>query len=80
MIFFDIAKPIAIIGVSRNTSKFSNYVYSDLLRKVFTVTPVNPHTTSINNNTCYTQIAELPKHIDKIIILTNKKYTDSLIL
>lgn len=77
--FFDLQKPIAVVGVSRNNSKFGYQVYALLQKNGFKVLPINPHVDSLHNNLAYKKIQDLPKHIDRIIIITAPSKTDMLI-
>lgn len=50
----------AVVGVSRNPSKFGYIIYQDLKRKGYKVYPINPNATMINGDKSYGSLSELP--------------------
>ena len=72
-------KALAIVGVSRDIKKFGNIVFKTLTKKGYQVLPVNPNTEQIDGVRCYKNIFELPTDVDRIILLTPKGQTNSLI-
>lgn len=77
--FFNTSEQIAVIGVSQNPKKFSRLVYENFKQKGYQVIPVNPHATSIGDELCYSSVAELPKGIQKAIIITKPDQTDAIL-
>jgi len=73
-------KRFAIAGVSRNPSNFGHQVFLDLRQKDFDVLPVNPHTDNIDGIQCYTDVNSLPEDINRLLILTNKKQTNEILM
>ncbi len=73
-------KRLAIAGVSRKPEKFGHKVYVDLKKKGFELFPVNPFTSEIDGDRCYTHIADLPADVKHLLILTPKTATDDLLI
>ncbi len=70
---------IAIAGVSRSPKKFGYQVYKELKNKDYTVMPINPNADTIDDETCYKSISDLPAGVDSILILTPKRQTDAVL-
>jgi predicted CoA-binding protein len=73
------AKQIAIAGVSRNTKKFGNILYTTLKSKGYQVVPVNPNAESIEGVSCVKSISELSPEIQHLLIATNKNATSNVV-
>jgi predicted CoA-binding protein len=58
------AKTIAIVGLSSNELRASNFVGFYLKRHGYNVIPVNPRETEIFGETSYPSLLELPVHVD----------------
>ena len=61
-------KKVAVIGMSKNSSKASHYVPKYLSENGFDIVPVNPTTDEILNKKCYSSISEIPEQIDIVEI------------
>ncbi len=70
---------IAIAGVSRSPKKFGYQVYKELMDKNFPVLAINPNADTINGETCYKSVSELPADVDSILIVTPKHQTDAVL-
>ena len=70
---------IAIAGVSRDSKKFGNMVYRALKKKGMKVFALNPNTDSIDGDTCYHTINELPTETKALIIITPPSQTAALL-
>ncbi|MGY5143619.1 MAG: CoA-binding protein [Candidatus Nitrosopumilus sp. bin_32a] len=57
---------IAVVGMSKNSSKAAHYVPKYLLDNGYDVTPVNPTTDEILGKKCYSSISEINEEIDII--------------
>lgn len=77
--FFLNNEPIAIAGVSRNPKKFGNIVFQTLKNKGFNVIPLNPSPGEIDGVSFVNSISSLNGNIQKLLIVTNKKDTMSVI-
>jgi predicted CoA-binding protein len=60
---------LALIGVSRSGSKFSNATQSELISKGYTVYAVNRSGGTVNGQTIYTSLAELPEPVDTVLVM-----------
>ncbi|MGQ0849267.1 MAG: CoA-binding protein [Actinomycetota bacterium] len=54
------AKTVALVGVSPNPLRSSNFVATYLLRTPYTLWPVNPHAEQVLGLKCYPRLADLP--------------------
>jgi predicted CoA-binding protein len=57
---------IAIVGMSSNELRASNYVGFYLARHGYDVVPVNPRETEILGRTCYPSLADIPEPVDVV--------------
>lgn len=55
---------IAVVGMSKNSSKAAHYVPKYLSENGYDVTPVNPTTEEILGKKCYSSISEIDEEID----------------
>ncbi|MCF8302626.1 MAG: CoA-binding protein [Bacteroidales bacterium] len=69
---------IAVAGVSRDPKKFGNMILKELRDKGFKVYPINPHAEKLEDETCYHSVAELPAHINALIINTPGEVTTKI--
>jgi uncharacterized protein len=58
------ARTIAVVGLSGNALRPSNFVGYYLKRHGYTVIPVNPRETSILDEACYPSLRDVPVHVD----------------
>ena len=63
----------AVVGVSRNPSKFRYIIYQDLKRKGYKVYPINPNATMINGDKSYGSLSELPIKPDVVDMVVPPK-------
>ena len=59
---------VAVIGMSKNSSKAAHYVPKYLFDNGYDITPVNPTTDEILGKKCYSSISEVNEEIDIIDI------------
>jgi len=60
---------VAILGASRNRSKYGNKSLRAHLQQGYTVYPVNPHEDEVEGLKCYSSLAAVPaKTLDRISI------------
>ena len=59
---------IAVVGVSRNKTKFGNAIYRELKQKGYNVLPVNPNMQTFEGDTCYPNLLSLPGKVDAVVI------------
>jgi predicted CoA-binding protein len=60
------ARTIAIVGLSRNDLRASNFVGYYLKRHGYDVIPVNPRETEILGKTCYPSLLDVPVPVDVV--------------
>ena len=61
-------KKVAVIGMSKNSSKAAHYVPKYLSENGFDIVPINPTTNEILNKKCYPSISEIPEHVEIVEI------------
>ena len=59
-------KSIAVVGMSSNELRASNFVGYYMLRNGYQVTPVNPRESEIFGLTCYPSLRDIPHKIDLV--------------
>jgi len=57
---------IAVVGMSSNELRASNFVGFYLMRHGYDVVPVNPRETSIYDRTCYPSLRDIPGPVDVV--------------
>jgi uncharacterized protein len=60
---------LAIVGVSRSGGKFGNLARRALATKGYRVYPIHPSATEIEGVRCYRSFAELPEHVDAVLVV-----------
>jgi len=58
------ARTIAVVGLSGNALRASNFVGFYLQRHGYRIFPVNPRETQILGQRCYASLEDLPEHVD----------------
>jgi uncharacterized protein len=58
------SKVVAVIGASRDRSKFGNRAVRAFQQQGYTVVPVNPHETDVEGLKCYASVLDVPGTID----------------
>ena len=72
-------KNIAVVGLSPNPARPSNYVSKYMLENGYNIIPVNPVHKSIFNIECFPSLDSIPYSIDIVNIFRNSKYVLSII-
>lgn len=70
---------IAVVGVSRKSSKFGNVIYKELKKKQFNVFGVNPNLENIEGDKCYGNLKELNGKVDAVINVVSPAQTEDVI-
>ena len=60
------ARTIAVVGLSSNVLRPSNFVGFYLQRHGYRIVPVNPRETEILGETCYPSLVEIPFPVDVV--------------
>jgi predicted CoA-binding protein len=63
-------KTLAFIGLSRDPRSFSAQAYQDLKTKGYRLYPIDSNTRSINGETCYQSVKDLPGKPGGAILFT----------
>ena len=67
-------KNIAVVGLSPNSARPSNYVSKYMLENGYNIIPVNPGYKSIFNIECLPSLDSIPYSIDIVNVFRNSKY------
>jgi predicted CoA-binding protein len=63
----------AVVGTTKDTSKFGYKVYKKLKNKGYNVFPVNPGLDEINGEKCYHSVTDITEKIDVASMIINPK-------
>jgi uncharacterized protein len=64
-------KRMAVAGVSRDSKKFGNVIFKDLIKKGFEPIPINPNVDEIEGHKCYPNLSALPEKIEALVLVTS---------
>jgi predicted CoA-binding protein len=67
------AKVVAVVGASRDRSKFGNKAVRAFARQGYTVVPVHPTETEIEGYRAYASVLEVPDRIDVATVYVPSK-------
>ena len=67
-------KDIAVVGLSPELARPSNYVSKYMLENGYNIIPVNPGHKSIFNIDCFPSLDKIPHSIDIVNVFRNSKY------
>ena len=67
-------KNIAVVGLSSNPLRPSNYVSKYMLENGYNIIPVNPGHKSIFDIECFSSLDRIPNSIDIVNVFRNSKY------
>ncbi len=73
-------KNIAVVGLSLNPARPSNYVSKYMLENGYNIIPVNPVHKSIFNIKCFPSLDSIPTSIDIVNVFRNSKYVLPIII
>lgn len=71
--------PYAVVGASRDRSKYGNKVLRVYLQNKLAVFPVNPNADEVEGLICYPDLAALPEKVRAISIITPPDVTEKII-
>ena len=71
--------PHAVVGASRNPSKYGNKVLRAYLQKNRPVFPVNPNTDMVEGLAAYPDLASLPEKVHGISVITPPDVTETIV-
>jgi uncharacterized protein len=64
------ATRIAVVGASNDPAKYGNIIVNDLKSRGYTVLPVNPKEATIAGLPVYRSLADVPKPVDIVDVVT----------
>jgi uncharacterized protein len=71
--------PYAVVGASRDRSKYGNRVVRAMQQNGLKLYPVNPHETEIEGLTCYPDLQSLPEPVWGASIVTPPEVTEKIV-
>lgn len=75
-----LASPVfGVVGASTNRDKYGNKVLRCYQQKNLQVLPIHPNQTQIEGLDCVPSVAELPKEVQSISIVTPPKITEKVV-
>jgi predicted CoA-binding protein len=72
-------KRLAIVGVSRDPSHFSNAIWRELRDRRYDVVPVNPNASEIDGRPCFASVVDVRPPVDGVVIMTPATATDAVV-
>lgn len=69
----------AVVGVSENREKWGNIAYRMLREKGMPVYPVNPHLTTVEGETCYARVTDLPDDVRSVVLVVPPHVTEQVV-
>jgi predicted CoA-binding protein len=73
------ATRIAVVGASNDPSKYGNIIVKNLMRHGYQVFPVNPHEATIAGLRVYVSLADVPKPVDIVDVVTPPGVTQAIL-
>ena len=73
------SKNIAVVGLSPDPARPSNYVSKYMLENGYNIIPVNPGYKSIFDIECFSSLDKIPHSIDIVNVFRNSKYVLQII-
>jgi len=68
-------KRIALVGMSRNPTEFSNYLFREMRKKGYDMVPVNPAATELGGTKCFGRVQDIDPPAEGVLILTTAANT-----
>tara|TARA_R110002096_G_scaffold405590_1_gene603672 strand:- start:1714 stop:2079 length:366 start_codon:yes stop_codon:yes gene_type:complete len=73
------SKTVAILGASKDKSRYSHKAQMLLIENGHTVVPINPKYDEINGSKCYPNLASYPDKIDTITVYVRTSIISGLV-
>jgi len=77
--FWKEKKHVALFGFSRNPKSVSRQVYDLLVKKGYSIYPINPNADKIDSITSYRSLENIKSKIDAAVIITNPKISADIV-
>ncbi len=72
-------KTFALVGISRSGKKTGNAIFRALQTNGYRVFPVHPAVSSIEEVTCYPNLAALPERVDNLFVAIPPRQTEAVL-
>jgi len=72
-------RTVAVIGMSKHSSKAAHYVPKYLIDNGYDITPVNPNAENILNISCYDSVSEIEDSVDIIDVFRPSEQISTII-
>lgn len=69
----------AVVGASRDPSKYGYKIFRDLVAKGYTVWPVNPNAGDIDGHPSFPSLSDLPETPDVVDLVVPPKVTEKVV-
>lgn len=69
---------IAVAGVSRKIQGSANGIYKTLRDNGYTVFPLNPNADTVEGDTCYHHVSDIPGGVDGVVIVTRPEFSEEV--
>ena len=73
------SKAFAVIGVSTKRRKFGNIIYRAMKERGFTVYPVHPTLQSVEGESCFHSVMDLPEQVQSIVTVVPPRATEVIV-
>jgi predicted CoA-binding protein len=70
---------LAFVGVSRDPKQFGNAVYRHLRDGGRTMYPIHPSAPTIEGDTCYAHVADVPEPLDGVVVMLKPDAADAFV-
>jgi predicted CoA-binding protein len=77
--FLEKSNVFAVVGASRDPSKYGHQVYRDLRAAGYKIYPVNPNAEEILGDKCYPSLESLPEKPQVVDLVVPPKVTDQIV-
>ena len=72
-------RKLAVVGVSRDSKKFSNAAYRVLKDRGYTVYAVNPYAERVEGDRCYPAVKDLPEQVGGALVMLPPEKTEQVL-
>lgn len=62
-------RSVAVVGASRDRNKYGNIIYRNLVSRGVKAFPVNPEAATVEGDTSYPSLADLPEKVEGAVIV-----------
>jgi len=72
-------RKLALVGISRSGKGFGNAVWQELRAKDYQVFPIHPQASSIDGQSCWTSVRELPEPVGGVVLVVPPSVTGEVV-